>query len=471
MTTIAVVQTVALVVAVLVIGTGLLQNMFYLMLLCISGVALMRRPPVERFGLLWQRYADDTLPITIIVPAHNEELTITHNVRSLLALGYPSIELLVVNDGSTDKTLDVMRSTFGLEPAVRDAQMILTHKLVRGIYTTPTEQRLVVIDKENGGKADAMNCAINFARSPLVCVIDADSLLEPDSLLRAVRYFVDDPERTVAVGATVRVANGCRIERGHVIEVELPRNLLALFQTLEYLRAFLMGRLGWSAVDLSMVVAGAFGIFRRQTLLDVGGYSLNTVGEDMELIVKIHRYMRDHGLAYRVLFVPEPICWTEAPETLRQLGRQRARWARGAIETFFTHWDMALNPRYGRIGSVGLFNMFLVDVLGPPVEILGYILCPAMWSLGILATDYFLAFLAVTVSFGIAISAGSLALEELELRRYPRARDLLVLFVVAVVENFGYRQLNNLWRLRGWWQYLRGTKGWGVQTRQGFKRS
>jgi cellulose synthase/poly-beta-1,6-N-acetylglucosamine synthase-like glycosyltransferase len=468
MTGIAAVQTVATIVAMLVVATGVLQNLVYIAQIGLAYAAMLSRPPIERFAVVWQRYADETLPVSIIVPAFNEEKTIMHNVRSLLALNYPAVEMIVVNDGSTDRTLEVLRTTFGVVATTRDVEPILPHRPVRAVYTAPHDPRLVVIDKDNGGKADAANCAINYARSPLICAIDADSILEPDAILRAVQPFIEDPERTVAVGATVRIANGCRIERGHVAEIGLPRNPLALVQTVEYLRSFLMGRLGWSMADLTLIVAGAFGLFRRQAVLDVGGYSHNTVGEDLELVVKLHRHMRDGGADYRITFIPEPVCWTEAPETLRALPRQRARWARGALETFFKHCDMLVKPRYGRIGSVGFLNVLLVDVLGPPVEVLGYLLVPLLWGLDLLATDYFLAFLAVTFSFGVAVSTSALALEEIELRRFARARDLFVLFLVAVAENFGYRQLNNVWRVHGLWQYLRGGREWGMMTRRGF---
>ena len=270
------------------------------------------------------------------------------------------------------------------------------------------------------------------------------------------------------MGGTVRIANGCVIRDGRVLEVRPPRNLLALLQTVEYLRAFLMARLAWSRINTLTIISGAFGLFRRARVIEAGGYTHGTVGEDMELVVKLHRLMRNQGRPYRVAFVPEPVCWTEAPEDLRVLGRQRARWHRGALETFERHWDVMFRPRYGRLGPVGFGYIFLVDVLGPIVEMLGYILIPAFWVLGLLSLEYLLAFLAVSFTFGVVISVGALALEESELRRFPRARDLLLLTGIAVLENFGYRQLNNLWRLRGVWQYLRRSQSWGTMTRRGF---
>lgn len=455
-------------IAAVIIATGLFQNGLYLWQLVLAGRALAENPSVGSSGVLWRRFADAAPPITLMAPAYNEALTIVESVRSLLALQYPNFEVVVVNDGSKDETLNVLIKAFELKPIARNYDLTAPCAPIRGVYAGAKQPRLVVVDKENGGKADALNAAINLSRSPIVCSMDADSLLEPDALLRAVRPFVEDPTRTIAVGGTIRIANGCKIAFGRVVEVGTPRNFLALLQTVEYLRAFLMARLAWSRVSALTIISGAFGLFRRQAVLEVGGYSHHTVGEDMELVVKLHKHYRRLGRPYRIAFTPEPVCWTEAPETLAVLARQRARWHRGALETFFRHRDMLFNPRYGRIGSLGFGYILLVDVLGPVVEILGYALIPAFWLLGLLSVEYLLSMLAVSFGFGIVISVGALALEESELRRFPTARSLLVLLGAAVVENFGYRQLNNFWRLRGTWQFLRKAEGWGAMTRKGF---
>lgn len=455
-------------IAWFVIGAGALQNLLYLIQLGLAAVALSQRPSIPQSTVLWRRYSEASPPIALLAPAYNEALTIVQSVRSLLSLRYPSFEVIVVNDGSSDATLQTLIDAYGLRPIQRHFDQPLEHQPIRGIYGAEHQPRLIVVDKANGGKADALNAAINVSRAPIFCSMDADSLLEPDALLRAVRPFVEDPERTVAVGGTVRIANGCVIRDGRVIQVGLPRSFLALLQTVEYLRAFLMARLAWSRINALTIISGAFGLFRRARVIEAGGYTRGTVGEDMELVVKLHRLMRDRGLPYRVGFVPEPVCWTEAPESLRVLGRQRSRWHRGALETFERHWDVMFKPRYGRLGALGFTYILLVDILGPVIELLGYLLIPAFWALGLLSVDYLLAFLAVSFTFGVVISVGALALEESELRRFPRARHLLILTAVAVVENFGYRQLNNVWRLRGLWQWLRRSQSWGAMTRKGF---
>lgn len=456
-------------VAWVVIGTGLFQTLFYFIQLLFAALSLVERPPVAKSSLLWRRYSDQAPPIAVLAPAFNEEVTVVESINSLLALHYPSFEVIVINDGSTDGTLKRLIDHFKLSRVDRYYDETVRHQSIRGLYANPELTRLLVVDKANGGKSDALNAGINVARSPLFCSIDADSILESDALLRAVRPFIDEPDRMVAVGGTIRIANGSRIEAGRVTKVALPTNLLALVQIMEYLRAFLMARLALSRMQVLTVISGAFGLFRRRLALEVGGYSHGTVGEDMELVIKLHRYMRDTKRPYRIEFIPEPVCWTEAPESMTILGRQRARWQRGSLETFAKHRDMLFNPRYGRIGFIGFGQVLVVDILGPLIEVLGYVLVPLLWAVGLLSVEYLLAFIAVTFTFGVFVSVANLILEEAELRRFPKARDLAILTLVAVVENFGYRQLSNFWRLRGYWQFLRRHEGWGAMTRKGFQ--
>ncbi len=456
-------------IAIVVITIGLAQSILHLIQLVLAALALRENPPEPQSDIVWRRSASDLPPVSILAPAYNEEATIVESVRSLLSLRYPHFEVLVINDGSKDQTLRALREAFELEAVERDHEEVLDHAPVVGLYGSPMHPNLFVIDKQNGGKADALNAGINQARSPIFCSMDADSILEPDALLRVIQPFLDDPDNVVASGGTVRIANGCRIQGGRIVEVGLPRNPLALFQTVEYLRAFLMARLAWSRVGVLTIISGAFGLFRRSAVVEAGGYARDTVGEDMELVVRLHRHYRDRRQSYRIAYVPEPVCWTEAPQTLSTLSRQRSRWQRGALETFATHRAMLFNPRYGRVGSVGFGSILLIDVVGPIAELTGYLIVPVFWMLGVLSLEFFFAFIAVTFAFGVAVSVGSLALEEIELRRVPRARDLVLLTLTAVAENLGYRQLNAIWRVWGTWQWMRGTTAWGEMGRTGFK--
>lgn len=460
----------ALVLGIVIFGNGLVQNLVYAFQLVLAYRALHRRGIPPDTLTAWWRLNEQTIPISLLVPAFGEEATIVESVRSMLALHYPEFEVIVINDGSRDRTLDVLIEAYELEPVSRAFQASVPHQPITAIYGSERHPRLTVVDKANGGKADALNAGINLARTPLFCVVDADSLLEADALLRAVQPFLLEPDEVVAVGGTIRLANGCQIRRGRVVSIGLPRNPLALFQIVEYLRAFLMARLAWSEIDALMLISGAFGIFRRNVAIAVGGFSLGTVGEDMEIIVKIHRHLRERRMPYGIRFVPDPVCWTEAPETLSMLKRQRTRWQRGALETFFKHRRMLGNPRYGMAGMVGYVNFFSADVLGPVLDVVGYVLMPLFWWLGVLSWSFFLAYLSMTFVFGVFISVFSLALEEMELRRFTRPVDLVILTAIAVLENFGYRQINNLWRIQGWWQFLRGKREWGRMQRKGFRR-
>lgn len=409
-------------------------------------------------------------PITVLAPAYNEEPTCVEVVRSLLTLEYPEYEIVVVNDGSKDRTLERLTEAFNLVPAPRMPTASLETAEVRQVYQSRRHPSLWVVDKENGGKADALNSGINYCRTPLFCAIDADSLLEREALVRVVRPFLED-SRTIASGGILRIANGCIVEHGQVVEVRLPRSLLARFQVLEYLRAFLGGRMGWDALDATLIISGAFGIFRRSAAVDAGAYATDTVGEDMELVVRLHRHHAESGTPYKVHFVPDPVAWTECPESVRVLGRQRDRWQRGLFQTLTRHTKMLFNPRYGRAGLIAFPYFFFLEMLGPILEALGYVAFLATFVAGRAPLSYTVAFIMASVVFGVALSVAAVALEELSFRRYGRVRDLLHLFWLATIENVGYRQLSNWWRFKGTWSALRGVEGWGHMTRKGFQAS
>ncbi|WP_213297048.1 glycosyltransferase family 2 protein [Paraburkholderia sacchari] len=455
-------------IVTVILTVNVLQNALYLFQI-VAAIGGMIRPGAKSGGIqLWRRYGASAPPIALLAPAYNEELGIVDCVKALFALEYPLTEVIVINDGSTDNTLGVLTDAFELTPTQRTFDAVVTHKLIRGIYVSRVHPNLLVIDKENGGKADAMNAGINLARAPLFCAIDSDSLLESDALLRIVRPFVEDPQRTVAVGGVVRVANGCRIQSGRVVEMRAPRRFLPLVQSIEYLRAFLLARVAWSGVDALMLISGAFGLFRRDVVVQVGGFGTDTIGEDLDLVIKIHRHLRDQRRPYNIAFLTDPICWTEAPQSLRVLKGQRCRWQRGALEVFFKQRDMLFRSDYGRIGWLGMGQILIVDVLGPLAELSGYIMLPAFWALAWINVSYLKAFLSLVFLFGMFLSVSSLVLAELATHPYPRLGDLLRLALAAVVENFGYRQLNSYWRMLGWWQFLRKDRSWGVMTRVGF---
>lgn len=409
-----------------------------------------------------------TPPISVLLPAYNEAAGIVDSVRSLLQLRYPEYEVIVVDDGSTDDTLQRLLQSFDLVRVRRVLRSDLSTAPIHATYASRRHPQLVVISKANGGKANALNAGLNAARYPYVCSIDADALLEHDSLLRVVAPVVQDPDRVVAAGGIVRIANGCLVEDGRVVEVGLPRRHLPALQVVEYFRAFLVGRIGWSKINALLIISGAFGLFKRSLVVEAGGYWTQTVGEDMELVVRLHRRLREGRRSYRIVFVPDPVCWTEAPESLTMLGRQRRRWQRGMVETMARHVRIIANPRYGVLGLVAAPYFVVFEMLGPVVELLGYLGIPVAWALGALAPPFALSFFLLAAGTGTLLSVSALALEELSFRRHQRTREVVRMMAYAVVDNVGYRQLTNLWRLLGMVDVLRGATGWGEMTRRGF---
>jgi len=408
-----------------------------------------------------------TPPISVLAPAFNEEANVVDNVRSLLMLDYPLFEVILVNDGSSDRTLGHLVDAFDLRRSARSFDRALPCRTIRGVYDSPTYSNLVVVDKENGGKADALNAGLNLSLYPLFCAIDADSILEPDALLRLVRPFVDAPGVTIAAGGVVRVANGCDIHGGRVHQVRLPQRPLPLIQIVEYLRAFLFGRMGWSTGNSLLVISGAFGLFEKRAAVLAGGYATDSVGEDMELVVRMHRYRRDRRQAYRIGFVPDPICWTEVPVSFRVLRRQRTRWQRGLIDTLVRHRAMIGRPRYGSVGMISLPGFVMFEMLSPLVELSGYILLPVLWALGLLNPAGAWIFFVLAIMYMVLVSALAVLLEDMAFRRYPSVLDLGRLLIGAVLENFGFRQLTVWWRVRAFWEYLRGDLSWGAMERRG----
>jgi cellulose synthase/poly-beta-1,6-N-acetylglucosamine synthase-like glycosyltransferase len=412
-----------------------------------------------------------TPPVSVLAPAFNEEANVVENVRSLLMLDYPLFEVVLVNDGSSDRTLGRLIDAFDLRRSARSFERTLHCKAIRGVYESPTYPNLVVVDKLNGGKADALNAGLNLSLYPIFCAIDADSILEPDALLRLVRPFVDAPGVTIAAGGVVRVANGCDIHGGRVHAVRLPGRALPLIQIVEYLRAFLFGRMGWSTGNSLLVISGAFGLFDKKAAVLAGGYATDSVGEDMELVVRMHRYRRERRQAYRIGFVPDPICWTEAPESLRVLRRQRTRWQRGLIDTLLRHRSMIGRPRYGTVGMVSLPGFLVFEMISPLVELSGYVLLPVLWAAGLLSPALAGTFFVVAVMYMVLVSALAILLEDLAFRRYASVTDLARLLVAAVLENFGFRQLTVWWRVRAFVEYWRGDLSWGAMERRGMVRA
>lgn len=461
-------------VSMTVVAIGFLQNLIYAWCIPHAWIELNKHSQRDDDHAGWEILrSKSALPVSIIVPAYNEANTIRENVMALMALQYPDLRIIVVNDGSSDDTAQRMIKEFDMVEThlVRDTQTI-THKPIRQIYRSLIYPSLLFVDKDNGKKADAINVGLTCVRTPLFCVIDADSLLEPDALLKVVRPFMETSDNVIAVGGTIGIVNGCTVKNGQVVEYKLPKAFLARLQVVEYIRAFLMARLAASRKGTLAIISGAFGVFRRDIAVAVGGYDTTTVGEDMELVLKMHRKMLETKTPYSVRYVPEPVCWTEAPESFKFLSNQRTRWQRGALECLSRHRKMIFNPRYGRLGMVTLPTFFLVDVVSPIAEIIGYCLMILFVVLGWLDVRYFIAVTVLIFSYGVLISMLSLLIEQDEIERFSRPRDIAMVLLTAILENFGFRQICSIWRIRGLIQHFRGMKPtWGTMERKGFSVS
>jgi cellulose synthase/poly-beta-1,6-N-acetylglucosamine synthase-like glycosyltransferase len=455
---------------VFVIGFYFLINAYYI---CIHLLALLElREDVQesRWEPPFRAFSSPFYPgIGIIVPAYNEAATIIESVQSMLSLNYPEMELVVVNDGSTDETLDRLIENFDLEAIEAEIPIDVPTENVRGVYRSTTYEELLVVDKENGGKSDALNAGIWLTEMSLFCAVDSDTIIDRDALLQLVRPFLERPETAVASGGVIRVANACTIEDGIVQSVSLPKTGLAGLQVMEYLRAFYSGRLGLNRINGLILISGAFGLFRTDVVRDIGGYRHDTITEDFDIVVRLHRHLIDRGKEYTVDFVPEPVAWTEVPSTRRMLGRQRRRWYRGMVETVITNRKMLFNRKYGRVGTV-VFPFFVAaEMFGPLIEGIGYIVLPLALYFDILNVQFFLIFFLLTTGFGVFLSWFGVFSEVWSFNRYDSPWQVLRLLWYGVLENFGYRQWKTVVAWNGLVEYLKGVDTWGAMERTGFK--
>lgn len=458
--------------------------LFYALVIMIAYVflAIVSLRAIDRYRKIQgNTYFNDILRsplapgITVIAPAYNESLSIVDNIRSLLSLHYNNYKIIIVNDGSKDNTMDRMIEAYNLKPKDVIVCADLPHKQVKNVYvsTNPSFHHLVVIDKENGGKSDALNAGISYASTELIACIDVDCVIEDDALLKMVKPYLEEVKRKViAVGGVVRIANDCLIKNGRLLEVRLAKKWLPTFQTLEYIRAFLLGRMAWGKLNGLLIISGAFGLFHRKTVVEVGGYDTNTVGEDMELVVRMRRYMADSNKPYKIAYVPDPLCWTEAPEDHSTFLKQRNRWTRGTIETLQSHKKLFFNPKYGLMGMLSYPFWFLFEWLAPLIEFTGLIYFTVLAVLGWINWPHFFLLLTMVYLFSVMISWLSLLIEEMTYREYTRGGALLKLLLAAMLEPLFYHPITVWAAVKGNFdKFIVRKKTWGEQVRKGFTNS
>ena len=408
--------------------------------------------------------------VSIIAPAYNESRSIVDNIRTLLSLYYNNFEIIIVNDGSTDDTFEKIKEVYSLVRVNYYFDYRIPCERIRGVYKSedPSFNRLTVIDKNNGGKADSLNAGINTSRSPLVVSIDADSIIEPDSILKLVKPFLEEKERKViGTGGVIRIVNSCDVEKGHIRQINLPEKILPRLQVLEYTRAFLLGRMAWSHLDGLMLISGAMGIFDRETVIKAGGYSIKTVGEDMELVLRMRRYMSEQNEKYEVTYIPDPLCWTEVPSDLKSMRKQRTRWTRGLAESLKAHRGIFLNPKYGRLGLLGYPYWLFFEWMAPLIAFIGIVYSIFLAITGRINWPFFLLLFTFVYTFAISISTWAVLFEEITFHKYNKKREVMRLIATALFEPFFY-PVHTVFAVVGNIQFLVGKKGWGGAERRGF---
>ncbi|MDN4492691.1 glycosyltransferase family 2 protein [Ureibacillus aquaedulcis] len=416
-----------------------------------------------------EEYMDSfqTKPVSILVPAFNEELGIINSVHSLLSLQYPDKEIIVINDGSTDDTEGQLIRYFQMKQVEKIFKESISTKPIKSIYQSTIHPSLWLINKENGGKADSLNAGINVTRYPYFCSIDGDSLLEPSALQRVMRPIVQSDGKVIAAGGNIRIANGLHISMGSIVKMSVSDRPLVVMQIVEYLRAFLMGRIAFSRLNIMLIISGAFSVFSKEWAIKVGGYSVNTIGEDMEIVVKLHRKIREEKANKRIEFVPEPVCWTEVPQSIEVLRSQRRRWHQGLIESLWKHRSMTLNPKYGAIGMISFPYFWLIECLGPVIELGGLIYIGFSLLFSEVHTDFAILALLLFIFYGAILSVMTLLLEAWSMKRYPPVRDMMRIAALSMTELFWYRPMTLFWRCEGIYRFMRRKSEWGRMKRIG----
>ncbi|WP_413560603.1 glycosyltransferase [Bdellovibrio sp. HCB209] len=443
-------------------------NSFYVILFVLALFSIRRRVSVKPLFGQENSYGFSP-PVSIIVPAYNEEKSIVDSVHSLLRLKYGQIEVVVINDGSKDSTFEVMKKACLLQPDEVVRMSHLSKKGVRGIYRSQIHPNLILIDKENSGKADSLNIGIDYCAHDLVCAVDSDSVLDDDALLSISLPFVENPD-CIASGGTIQLANGSTFKNSRMVDNQMPDRWLERVQIVEYIRSFFCGRVGLDMLNSTLVISGAFGIFRKEAVVAVNGYQPNSLGEDMDLVVRMHRKYRDMKKKYSIIFLPDPVCWTEAPSDIKTLEKQRRRWQIGLLQTLWHNRKMMMNPRYGIIGMFAFPYNFIVDIVGPFIEFSAYVCIAITLSLGVAQYQETMSFVVASMLYGMLISVGAVVIGELYYHRYNRVRCISLLVFSTVIENFGYRQINSYWRIKALVDHLRGKHSWGDMKRKGFAK-
>lgn len=402
------------------------------------------------------------IPISILVPAYNEEVTIVDSINSLLNLNYPSYEIIMINDGSKDQTVAKVISHFNLKKVSKPYRKLIPTNEALDIYEGNGKIKIILVDKVNGGKSDALNMGINVCSFPTFLCMDADSMLQSDALQKIVEPFLED-DQMVAVGGDVKISNNLVIDNGEILSIEKPEKLIVIFQMIEYLRVFLNSRISLNGINGNLIISGAFGLYNKQAVVNVGGYTNGLMGEDMEIIMKIHSFYLKNKISYKTSYVPDAICWTQVPEEVKVLKRQRRRWHVGLAQSLKRHRYMFLNPKYGLIGMVSFPYFLFFEYLTPFLEVIGLVTITLSFLLGIIDLNFFLFYLLVYMGFNIIVSMISIIIERYMFSSTMTNKITFQLILFSILESFGYRQIISLFRMGN---IFKKSHNWGEMTRK-----
>lgn len=410
------------------------------------------------------------IPVSILVPAYNEENTIVECISSIMKLNYPVFEIVIIDDGSTDHTKETLINAFALKEVNKPIRKILESQDEKMVYEGVDGKKITLVSKYNGGKADALNIGINVSKYPYFVTIDADSILQKDSLLNIVMPVMED-NRSIAVGGNIKVANKVKIKNGEVVDSKSPDNWLVIMQIIEYYRVFVSTRVWLNRFNGNLIISGAFGLFKKDAVINVGGYDNNSIGEDMGLVVKLHAFHRKNKIDYKIQYSPHAVCWSQVPNKIRDFGKQRKRWQIGLMQSLGTHKYIFMNPTYGIVGLFSYVYFVIYEMFSSIIELFGLVFIGVAYYLGYLNREFFITFMLVYTLYGFVVSIATLMLGNYIDRYMITPQILFKLIFMSLFESIGYRQLTTYYRLSGIIDYMFGKTEWNKFTRDNHNES
>lgn len=435
-----------------------------------AGVTMSRKFKESKANFhIFDIISDDSMPVSILLPAYNEEKVIIDSIFSLTALDDKRIEIIVINDGSTDNTLQKVIDTFEMNETYKSFAKVIKCQDILNIYEGKVRGiSLVLVNKKNGGKADALNAGINISKYPLFIAMDSDCVIKKDALGKIIKPFLLD-KRTIAVGGNVKISNNLKIEAGEAVKENELKGFFLIFQTLEYLRVFLVSRVAWNNINTNLIISGAFGIFKKSKVITVGGYRTDTVGEDMELVMRLNRYHIENRIDYKIQYVPDAYCFTQVPTNFKDFKNQRIRWHVGLMQSLYRHKSVILNPRYRIMGLIGTSYYTFFELFSSIIEIVGYAAIFLAVIFGLFNPWIFLLLISSIFVYSFTVTYSASIVEEYTLSKKKTLREKLILIIFSLFEPLLYRQMCNIIRIYAMIKYNKFKNKWNKVERKEYE--